>query len=82
MTQIKYRDGMLAARYARPMNTRPLRPAETLNLAEAAEFLGVSTKWLRTHAQQERVPCRKIGSRWLFSRTVLVQWQAGQWKKA
>ena len=82
MTLIKYRDGALRARFSRPMNTRPLRPAETLNLAEAAAFLGVSVPWLRRKASSGLVPCRKVGSRWLFSRTVLTQWQAGGWKKA
>lgn len=78
MTLIKYREGGLAARYARPMNTRPLRPAETLNLAEAAEFLGVSTKWLRAQVDSGTVPGRRLGRKYLFSRSTLGTWIAAR----
>ncbi|MBQ6158982.1 MAG: helix-turn-helix domain-containing protein [Thermoguttaceae bacterium] len=76
MTLIKYRDGALRARFSRPMNTRPLRPAETLNLAEAAAFLGVSTKWLRAQVESGSVPGRRLGRKYLFSRAALNSWIA------
>lgn len=76
MTQIKYRPGTFAARHARTMNTRPLRPAETLNLAEAAAHLGVSTKWLRAQVESGTVPGRRLGRKYLFSRAALNSWIA------
>lgn len=78
MTLIKYRDGALRARFSRPMNTRPLRPAETLNLAEAAAFLGVSTKWLRAQVDSGTVPGRRLGRKYLFSRSSLGTWIAAR----
>ncbi len=77
MTLIKYRAGSPAARFSRPTNTRPLRLAETLNLAEAAEFLGVSTKWLRAQVASGTVPGRRLGRKYLFSRAALNSWIAG-----
>ena len=77
MTLIKYREGGFAARFSRPMNMRPLRPAETLNLAEAAALLGVSTKWLRAQVESGTVPGRRLGRKYLFSRTALNSWIAG-----
>lgn len=76
MTLIKYRTGGAALRYQRPFNTRPLLPAETLNLAEAAAFLGVSTKWLRAQVESGTVPGRRLGRKYLFSRSTLGAWLA------
>jgi excisionase family DNA binding protein len=48
-----------------------------LTLKEAAEFLRIPAPELRQLAEQERVPGRRLGKRWRFSRTALLVWLAG-----
>lgn len=47
---------------------------EILNLAEAALYLGVSTKTLQKVLRAGDVPARKIGREWKFSRPALREW--------
>jgi excisionase family DNA binding protein len=45
-----------------------------LNVEEAATLLGVSIKTFNKVLHQERVPARKVGREWKFSRQALIDW--------
>jgi excisionase family DNA binding protein len=45
-----------------------------LNVDEAAALLGVSVKTFNKVLHQERVPARKVGREWKFSRQALIDW--------
>ena len=47
---------------------------EILNIEEAARLLGVSVKTFNKVLHSERIPARKIGREWKFSRQALVDW--------
>lgn len=47
---------------------------EILNMDEAAELFGVSVKTFIKLLKEEKVPARKIGREWRFSRRALVEW--------
>lgn len=47
---------------------------EILNMEEAAELFGVSVKTFIKLLKEEKVPARKIGREWRFSRKALVEW--------
>ena len=47
---------------------------EVLNLGEASELLGVSSKTLLKILREEDVPARKIGREWRFSKIALLNW--------
>lgn len=47
---------------------------EILNMEEAAEFFNVSIKTFIKLLKEEKVPARKIGREWRFSRQALVLW--------
>ena len=47
---------------------------EVLNVDEAAELLGVSPWTIREQARLGRLPGRKIGKEWRFSREALLNW--------
>lgn len=47
---------------------------EILNMEEAAELFNVSIKTFIKLLKEEKVPARKIGREWRFSRQALVQW--------
>jgi excisionase family DNA binding protein len=47
---------------------------EILNMEEAAEFFSVSVKTFIKILKEEKVPGRKIGREWRFSRTALIEW--------
>jgi excisionase family DNA binding protein len=55
---------------------QPYDPPEVLNAAEAAELLQVAREMLITLSEAGRIPGRKLGSDWRFSRTALVAWLA------
>lgn len=46
---------------------------EVLNADEAAELLGVSPWTVREQAKAGKIPGRKIGKEWRFSRTALLE---------
>lgn len=50
---------------------------EILNVAEAAAYLGVSTRTFHKVLHQGEMPGRKVGREWKFSRRALEQWIAG-----
>ncbi len=47
---------------------------EILTLEEAAELFGVSIKTFIKLLKEEKVPARKIGREWRFSRQALIDW--------
>ena len=47
---------------------------EILNMDEAAELFNVSIKTFIKILKEEKVPARKIGREWRFSRTALIGW--------
>ena len=49
---------------------------EILNPQEAAEFLRVPLLTVQRQAKAGRLPGRRIGKEWRFSRTVLLEWLA------
>jgi len=51
---------------------------ETLNVKEAASFLGVSTKTVYSYVNDGLLPHRRVGSRILFLRSKLVGFLEGE----
>lgn len=49
---------------------------EILTMEDAAEFFGVSVKTFIKLLKEEKVPGRKIGREWRFSRQALIAWLA------
>ena len=49
-------------------------PREILNIEQAADLLGVSVKTFNEVLHSERIPARKIGREWKFSRQALIDW--------
>ncbi len=49
---------------------------EILTPQEAAEFLRVPLLTVQRQAKAGRLPGRRIGKEWRFSKTVLVKWMA------
>ena len=47
---------------------------EILNMEEASELFGVSVKTFIKLLKEEKVPARKIGREWRFSRKALIDW--------
>ncbi|MCX7923200.1 MAG: methyltransferase domain-containing protein [Clostridia bacterium] len=47
---------------------------EILTMEEAAELFGVSVKTFIKLLKEEKVPARKIGREWRFSRNALIDW--------
>ena len=47
---------------------------EVLNVDEAADLPGVSPWTIREQARQGRLPGRKVGKEWRFSREALLDW--------
>lgn len=47
---------------------------DILNLEQAMEFFGVSERTMIKLLREERIPARKIGREWRFSKTALLNW--------
>ena len=47
---------------------------DVLNLEQAMEFFGVSERTMIKLLREERIPARKIGREWRFSKSALLQW--------
>lgn len=47
---------------------------EVLNLEQAMEFFGVSERTMIKLLREERIPARKIGREWRFSKNALLNW--------
>jgi excisionase family DNA binding protein len=48
-----------------------------MNIRQACAFLGISAATLHRAMRRGEIPFRKLGSRTLFSRAVLLAWLAG-----
>lgn len=48
--------------------------SDVLNLEQAIEFFGVSERTMIKLLREERVPARKIGREWRFSKSALLRW--------
>ena len=51
--------------------------SEIMNSREAADFLRVSAETVIREARAGRLPGRRLGKEWRFSRTALLDWLAG-----
>lgn len=51
---------------------------EVLNVEEAAVLLGVSVWTVREEAHAGRLPARKVGRAWRFSRQALLEHLSGE----
>ena len=51
---------------------------DVLTVEQAAELLQLSGKTLKRLAQAGRIPGRRVGNQWRFSRQALMDWLAGK----
>jgi excisionase family DNA binding protein len=51
--------------------------AEVMNLEEAAAFLRLTPEAVKALAERQRIPARRIGEAWRFSRPALLEWLKG-----
>jgi len=51
---------------------------EVLDAEGAAELLGMEPEGVRRLARMRRIPSRKVGREWRFSRTKLLEWISGE----
>lgn len=47
---------------------------EIMTLNEAADFLRVCRQTLRAYVVAGKIPCRKVGRRYLFSKLAILNW--------
>lgn len=73
----------LVTRYIDPKNPGPMigtysfqpyEPPEIMNAAQAAQFLQIDEKNLIELAEAGKLPGKKLGPAWRFSRDALVAW--------
>jgi excisionase family DNA binding protein len=53
---------------------QPYEPPEIMNAAQAGEFLQIEESAVVELAEARKLPGRKLGSAWRFSRAALVAW--------
>ena len=58
--------------------TETIPKNEILNVKDVAKLLGVCEKTVYAACKRGELPSRRIGKRYLFSRTVLLEWLRGQ----
>jgi excisionase family DNA binding protein len=51
---------------------------EVLTSEELAEWLGVATDTIRYEARRGRLPGRKVGKEWRFSKEAILEWLSTQ----
>ena len=59
----------------------PYDPPEVLNVEQAAQFLQIDEDTVMEMAESGKLPGRKLGKDWRFSRAALVTWLSGPEKK-
>ena len=59
----------------------PYDPPEVLNVEQAAQFLQIDEETVIEMAESGKLPGRKLGKDWRFSRAALVAWLSGPEKK-
>lgn len=47
---------------------------EIMTIEDAGMLLEIPVSTLYKMAQEDRIPARKVGRRWRFSRTALIRW--------
>ena len=47
---------------------------EVMSREEVARFLGLSIKTVETHTKNGLIPHKRLGSRFLYSKTKIMQW--------
>lgn len=47
---------------------------DILNLKEAAKFIGVCDKTLSFYVKENKIPCKRIGKKFIFSRQAILDW--------
>jgi excisionase family DNA binding protein len=55
----------------------PAEPPEVMNAQQTAELLQLETKLVLELAEAGKLPGRKLGKEWRFSRTAVIAWLAG-----
>jgi excisionase family DNA binding protein len=60
---------------------RPYDPPEVMNAEQAAQFLQIEPEVLIEMAELGKLPGRKLGAAWRFSRAALVAWLSGPEKR-
>jgi len=56
---------------------QPYDPPEVMNAEQAGQFLQIDEKVVNELAEAGKLPGRKLGPSWRFSRAALVAWLAG-----
>ncbi|HEY6177184.1 MAG TPA: helix-turn-helix domain-containing protein [Kofleriaceae bacterium] len=56
---------------------QPYDPPEVMNAEQAGQFLQIDEKVVNELAEAGKLPGRKLGNAWRFSRAALVAWLAG-----
>ena len=56
---------------------QPHDPPEVLNAAQAADLLQLDAKVVLEMAEAGKLPGRKLGKEWRFSRTAIIAWLGG-----
>jgi excisionase family DNA binding protein len=54
----------------------PRAECECMTANELARFLGVNRKTVYDRAARKEIPCRRLGRRFVFSRTAILAWLA------
>ncbi|WP_296830783.1 helix-turn-helix domain-containing protein [Thiomicrospira sp.] len=54
---------------------------KTLTLQQVAELLQVNPETVRRHAQAGKIPCAKLGSKWVFIEQDVAQYLRNQYSK-
>jgi excisionase family DNA binding protein len=60
---------------------QPYDPPEVMNAAQAAEFLQIEEEVVVHMAEAGKLPGRKLGAAWRFSRAALVAWLSAPEKR-
>jgi excisionase family DNA binding protein len=60
---------------------QPYEPPEIMNAAQAGQFLQIDEKMVIELAEAGKLPGRKLGPVWRFSREALVAWLASPEKR-
>ncbi len=66
-----------ARRRSRRVVGRSAEPPDVLSVAETAQLLGLSVNSTYAHLADGTIPARRLGRRWIISRTRLDSWLAG-----
>lgn len=53
------------------------RDKDVMNVPEVADFLGIGTDTVYEYASKGKIPCRRVGRRYLFYRPSVLAWLAG-----